>query len=393
MGELLNAHRVASALGARFVFHWPPAPLMDVNHAEAVFAPHFVAEHHLAALRRQEFGRLSTTITPSDLRGFAEGADRGARMAERYELVLRVRGLALPTLVEAFRDVPFHPDLERIRATVDGLPTIGLAVHVRRPDLAFPASRFGGVFSSKQVPMVLIERIIEMFSRDRGEGVLLIGNDERLLNYIAERTGAGTPDGLTGSEEASPPERSFRDFCLLARSKAVLGGTSAFSRVPQLIAGSHVLRPEEMLSRDETRALLWSAVLRNDPRYPLEATLASDHLFQRRDLQLSAREEVELLERTVQIDPEDPTRWLGLIVRRARLGDTLGAARDMAAMASLFRGKEDVALAQAAQGRTGSANPGHLTGVDWLDLIDLGVLDATWIEALRVVSDCTSSDA
>jgi hypothetical protein len=391
MGELLNAHRVASALGARFVFHWPSAPLFDVNPAEAVFAPHFVAAHHLPALVPEEYGRLSTTISPSDLRGFAEGAGRGARMAERYELALKVQGLTLPSVREAFRHIPFHPDLERIRAMVDGLPAIGLTVHVRRPDLALPASWFGGRFSSKQIPMVLIERIIDVLPRAAGEHLLLIGNDEPLICDIAERMGADTPESLMGQGANSPHERAFRDFCLLARSGAALGGTSAFARVPQLIAGSHALRPEEMLSRDETRALLWSAVMRNDPRYPFEATLASDHLFQRRDLQLSLMDEVELLERTVQIEPEDPTRWLGLIVRKARLGDAPGAARGMAAMASQFKGREEVALAQAAQGRTGSANPGHLTHVDWIDLIELGVLDPIWLEALRALSDGTSS--
>jgi hypothetical protein len=387
MGELLNAHRVASGLGAPFVFHWPVAPSFDVDKVEAVFAPRFVAAHHLPTLATNEFGHLTTTITPSDLSGLAVGAGRGARMAERYELTLKVRGLTLPSFREAFIEVLFHPDLERIRTMVDALPAIGLTVHVRRPDLALPASRFGGTYSSKQIPMVLIEKIIEVIPRGTSEHVLLIGNDQRVADDIAQRTGAATPEALAGLGSNSPQERAFRDFCLLSRSRAVLGGTSAFARVPQLIAGSRVIRPEEVLSREETRALLWLAVMRNDPQHPLEATLASDHLFQREDLNLSATDELELLERTVELDPDDPTRWLGLLVRKARLGETSGARRTMVAMAARFEGSEEVALARAAQGRTGMASPGHLTHADWCDLVKLGVLDATWSDALRSITE------
>jgi hypothetical protein len=160
MGELLNAVRVASALDARFVFHWPPEPLFDVDAVETVFAPDFIAEHHLPTLDIEEFGRLSTTIRPTDLQQLAEGPHRGVRMAERYEIRLSGRGLTLPSFRTAFERVRFHQRLEDIRAAVEELPPIGLAVHLRRWDLTRPDSRFGGVVSPKQLPLALVERMV-----------------------------------------------------------------------------------------------------------------------------------------------------------------------------------------------------------------------------------------
>jgi len=130
LGELLNAIRVARALESRFVFHWPPESLYDVDPAESVFAPGFLAAHHLPTLDIEEFGRLSTTIHPSDLRELATGSRRGARMAERYEVQFAGRGLSLPSFRDAFDEVEFHPRLERLRTAVAELPPIGLAVHL-----------------------------------------------------------------------------------------------------------------------------------------------------------------------------------------------------------------------------------------------------------------------
>ena len=390
VGELLNALRVASALDARLAIHWPAALSYDVGPADTVFDRHFVATHHLPTLAADEFGRLTTTIAPSDLRRLAEGPHRGARMVERYAVDVRVRGLDLPSHREAFEAVRFHPDLERIRAEVDAGPRVGLAVHVRRPDIAFPASRFGGRYSSKQTPMALIERIARILPRDPRARVLLIGNDGTLLAETAERIDADTPEGVVGLSEGSSEQQAFRDFCLLARAGAVLGGTSAFARVAQLIAGSHVVRVDDLLPVHETRELLWAAVMQGDPGRPLEGALASDHLFHRRDIALTLADEIALLERTVELDPEDPTRWFGLLVRRARHGDRTGAERTMAEIAARFGDDVGTTAALAAGGRTGIKYPGHLTDGDWRDLLALDVLDATWRDALLAAADGAS---
>lgn len=385
MGELLNAHRLATALGARFVFHWPPQPLFDVDAVEDVFDPRLVAEHHLPVLDIEQFGRLSTTIEPSDLRELATGGLRGARMAERYEIALPGGGLTLPTFGEAFDAIRFHERLERIRTAVADAPRIGLAVHVRRWDLSRPHSRFGGVVSLKQMPAVLIERVVAPFRAGGAGEVLLLGNDPAFVADLAERLGARTADELAPGVATTPQDRAFRDFCLLARSGSVLGGSSAFARVAQLVAGSRVIRAEEAIPLRETRDLLWSAVVDPDPDHPLEATLASDHLFQRPHIALTLEEELLLLERTVRIDPEDPTRWLGLLVRQARSGDRAGAARTMAGMADRFEGRESEALTTASRARTPLTHPGHLTDRDWCDLDATDAIAPRWREALRTV--------
>jgi hypothetical protein len=375
--------RIAGALGARFVFHWPPEPLFDVDAVETVFDPDFIAEHHLPTLDIEDFGRLSTTIRPPDLQELARGPHRGARMAERYEVRFSGRGLALPTFREAFDGIRFHPRLEDIRAAVDGLPPIGLAIHLRRWDLTLPESRFGGVFSPKQLPLVLVERMVADLRRDGAENILLIGNDPDLVSEVSRSMGARVPHDLVPLATGSLQEEAFRDLCLLARSERVLGGSSAFARVAQLVAGATVVRPEEMLSADETRALLWSAVMNDGRGSPLEATLASDHLFQRRDLILTAEDEVALLERTIELDPEDPTRWFGLLARGIRSGDTREVERITAALSERFRGHEQLTIDRAARGRTSGDHPAHLTDADWQDLVRHDGLEPTWTQALR----------
>jgi hypothetical protein len=383
MGELLNARRVATALGARFVFHWPPQPLYDVDAVEMVFAPEFIAEHHLPTLDIDTFGRLSGTLRPTDLREFATDPRRGARMAERYEVVLTGSGPTLPSFRAAFDGIAFHARLERIRAAVDGLPPLGLAVHLRRSDLSVPDSRFGGAFSPKQMPLVLIERIVADLRCQGAQNILLLGNDPDLVAEVSDRIGAHAPHDLVPVPSGSPQEEAFRDFCLLARASRVLGGASAFARVAQLVAGAQVIRPETALPSDETRRLLWAAVMDGGGGRPLEATLASDHLFQRSDIRLTVEEEIRLLERTIELDPEDPTRWLGLLARKARLGDASGAERAMRGLAERFEGRETTAAAQAMRGTTALERPAHLTRRDWQDLVGLGALGEHWAAAAR----------
>ncbi len=382
-GELLNAMRVARALGARFVFHWPPEPLLDVDAVETVFDPDFIAEHHLSRLDIEEFGRLSTTIRPSELQKLAEGPHRGVRMAERFEIRFAGRGLSLPSFRAAFDDVRFHHRLEDIRAAVEALPRIGLAVHLRRWDLTRPDSRFGGVVSRKQLPLVLVDRIVADLRRDGAENILLIGNDPDLVAEASGRIGARVAHDIVPLSTESLQEEAFRDFCLLARSERVLGGSSVFARVAQLVAGATVVRPEAVLSAHDSRELLWSAVMNDDQGRPLEATLASDHLFERPDLILSAADEVALLERTIGLDPEDPTRWFGLLARGVRSGDTLAVKRITAEMSERFKGREQLTAERAFRGITSREHPLHLTGADWQDLLRYEGLQPAWAQALR----------
>ncbi len=383
LGELLNAMRIASALEARFVFHWPPEPLFDVEAVENVFAPDFIAEHHLSTLDIEEFGRLSTTIRPTDLQKLAEGPLRGARLAERYEIRFAGRGLTVPSFRAAFDGVRFHPKLEDLRSAVDELPPIGLTVHLRRWDRTRPESRFGGVVSPKQLPLVLIERMVADLRRDGAQNILLIGSDTDLVADVSSRVGARVPHDVVPLLNGSLQEEAFRDLCLLARSERVLGGSSAFARVAQLIAGATVVRPQAMLSAHDTRALLWSAVMNDEQERPLEATLASDHLFQRPDLILSAADEVALLKRTIELDPEDPTRWFGLLARGVRSGDERTVGRVTAEMSERFRGRELLTVERAARGRTPREFPAHLTDADWQDLLRFERLAPAWAEALR----------
>jgi hypothetical protein len=382
-GELLNARRVATALGAQFVFHWPPEPLYDVDPVESVFGPDFIAEHHLPVLDASEFGRLSTTIRPADLRELATGSRRGARMAERYEIRFSGRGLSLPSYREAFETIAFHGRLERIREAVDDLPPIGLAVHLRRWDVAVPESRFGGAFSPKLLPLALIERIVADLRRQGAETVLLLGNDPDLLTDVSGSIGARTPHDLVPVPSGSLQEKAFRDFFLLARAERVLGGASAFARVAQLVAGAKVIRPETVLSSTEIRRLLWSAVMDEATDRPLEATLACDHLFQRADITLSMEDELALLERTVELDPEDSTRWLGLLVRRIRSGDRAGVERTRRRIDERFAGREVTAAARARGGMTSLDKASHLTAEDWDELVRRGALDERWTEGAR----------
>jgi hypothetical protein len=382
-GEILNAMRVARALGARFVFHWPPEPLFDVEAVETVFDPDFIAEHHLSTLDIAEFGRLSTTIRPSDLEAFAGGPWRGARMAERYEVRFSGRGLTLPGHRETFDGIRFHHKLEDLRSAVDELPPIGLAIHLRRWDLALPESRFGGTYSLKQIPLVLVERTMTHLRLGGTESVLLLGNDAAFVAEVSERIGARVPNDMIPFSATSMQEEAFRDFCLLARARRVLGGTSAFARVAQLVASAKVVRPEDLLSAHEARALLWSAAMDGDNDLPLEATLASDHLFQRPDLPLSVADQVALLVRTIELDPEDPTRWFGLLVRLVRLGDVRGAERVIGRLSERFAGREDDAVLRAARGRTNQDRPGHFTHEDWRALLTVESLGTVWTEALR----------
>lgn len=216
------------------------------------------------------------------------------------------------------------------------------------------------------VPLSLLQAQVSGLRRGGARRIAVLGNDAEAVGAVAAEMGIIAPNDVVALDRGQREDEAFRDFCLMSRSRSVVGGSSAFARVAQLIAGSsEVIQPDQMFSAADARALLWEAAMNAGSTDRVEATLASDHLFQRQDIVLTQAEEILLLERTVELDPDDPTRWLGLIARYSRSGDQVGADRALDRFSRQFADRVPVAVELARRSTTPEHRPGHLTAREW----------------------------
>jgi hypothetical protein len=324
--NLLNAARVAEALGAQLRFYWPMRPMDGIRPADAVFDASYLERHELTVV---DLGTLRNvrTWTPGDL-AYLRGTDRMIWYEakhrdpdfDKFDVAARGhRFKELPTYAEAFRSIRFSPGLERVRSAVDGVERLALAVHVRRGDVYRGDFRLGGQGVRKAIPLPIVGLILGRLLE--GERAVLISDDDA---RIRDRLGVDPSRVLISSEvldwNGDDLERTFRDFCLFTRCDRVIAGSSVFAVIPTLIGGGLLESPDETFDSSHVRTVVTEFVEREAGRPDLEVALACVFLEDRFRGRLTESERDRLLAIAVEADPENPGLVVAQAARLIRLG-------------------------------------------------------------------------
>ena len=317
--NLLNAMRVADALGAQVRFYWPMRPLDGIGPAEEVFAAGFLHEHRVEAVDLPSL-RNVRTWTDEDLahlRGSSEMVWYEAKHRDpafnKFDIATRgFRFKRIPTYQDAFASLRLHPALECVREAVEGLDRFPVGVHARRGDVYRGDFRLGGQGARKAIPLPIVELLLE---RAPGDGsTVLISNDAA---RIRDRLRVDAERVLIASEvldaAGSELEQMFLDFCLFTRCDEVFAGTSVFAIIPTHIGGGRAVPPDDVLNPATIRVAVTEFVEREAGHPDLEVALACTYLQDRFRAELSEQERDHLLGVAVKADPENP----GLLVAQA----------------------------------------------------------------------------
>lgn len=324
--NLLNAMRVADALGAQMRFYWPMRPLDGIRPAEEVFAADFLREHLVGAVDLPSL-RNVRTWTGEDLahlRGSSATVWYEAKHRDpafdKFDIATRgFRFRRLPTYQQAFAALRFDPALERVREAVETLGRFPVGVHARRGDVYRGDFRLGGQGARKAIPLPIVELLLE---RAPGGGPTVLISDDAAR--IRDRLRVDPSRVLIASEvidaAGSELEQMFLDFCLFTRCDEVFAGTSVFAIIPTHIGGGRVVPPDDVLDPATIRAAVTTFVEREAGRPDLEVALACVYLQDRFRGQLSEQERDRLLGIAVGADPENPGLLLAQVARHLRRG-------------------------------------------------------------------------
>lgn len=325
LGEMLNALRVSSSLGAQFAFTWPPAERHpEIRTAAETFDAEFVKNHLWGESAVEQHLELRTAVGPRDIWRVSR-AQSPIRMRERYELDWRV-GVPLEPSTSAFRRLQFHPSIEEVRDALHDRGRFEVAVHVRRGDSLAPDVRMGGRFALKSLPLPLLREAVHRTAADLpGTSIVIVGNESSIVKGLADECSSVVTVESLGLASDDQARALFVDFLALANSRRTLAGSSAFSRVAAIAGGSHQASIFDLIRVEQVRTLLQSFVTHGDKAEdPIEIGLAADYFFKilppgprERDL----RAEIELLDQVIAVDASDPTRWLAAISRCSLLGE------------------------------------------------------------------------
>lgn len=324
--NLLNAVRVAEALGAQMRFYWPLRPLDGIRPAEEVFDPSFLHDHavetvHLPSLRNV---RTWTGADLAHLQGSSEMVWYEAKHRDpafdKFDIATRgFRFTRLPSYRDAFELVRFHPSLERVRGRVAELGRLSVGVHARRGDLYEGDFRLGGHAIRKAIPLPVIDLLLQQRTGD--DPAVLISNDAA---RIRGRLRTDPRRVLIASEVIDEVdtelEAMFLDFCLFARCAEVFAGTSVFAILPTQVGGGRLLQPHEVIREDTLRSAVMRFVEQEAGHPDLEVALACSFLLDRFGTELSESENDRLLEIAVHADPENPGLVLAQAARHLRRG-------------------------------------------------------------------------
>jgi len=338
LGKLLSAMRLADALGAKFVFHWPFNSIDGINPADEVFHPDFLLSHHLTELPRRRYVRVGkeNSLFPSGIMALRLSRFSHFRGIEVKD-VESLRGFEFPLapLSDCFRRIRFHPRLEIVRKYVDGaLPRFALAIHIRRGDTFRGDNRIGGGFVTKQLPLPIIRRILEKTTSERP--VLLIGNEMGLNRSLQTKPWIHSLADFQYPGEIARDKTDFFDFLALTKCDAILGGTSNFAIHPGRIGGAAFLTPSDFLSHEEIKACLM-AYIQKPPTSDdfLEVALACEYAHRVLPEMLSAKERDFIITSAFRADPHNPTYSIRIAADLLRKKDLRGATELLASTAEL----------------------------------------------------------
>jgi|32_taG_2_1085360.scaffolds.fasta_scaffold01645_6 hypothetical protein len=318
---LLNAEVLARSLGGKMIFSWEEMPEImhkdhDVRSAEQTFSKSYLKRHFIDRL---ELAGLNVKNLPQTARSIAEQIEATGRAEISSDAVLvnqtSIQGQApqLRELIdfsrgfsEAFNSIEFSEPLEEVRQFAYGLdvPDGFVGVHLRAGDIVYGRYRSMGRYTSKVLPFALAADLIESI-RNKGEEVILFGQDINLCRFFKERFGAIVSSELIEGKDFSSPQLAMFDICLMTRASLLYSGNSGFSVAAATISRTPIVDPYTLYSKDRIEEVTLRALEKEKSELisSLQRAFSAWSAVQFSGSDTITDQQLELLRTAVEFDP------------------------------------------------------------------------------------------
>jgi hypothetical protein len=343
LAAMLDAMWLARQFDGRFAFHWPDTGVSQAHNAiEArtnVFAPRFLAEHHLEADRVASL-RLRTLVSvPPDVEAALEAAHgfdgfrvQGGMLGAEARRRLGPARLASEWRA-AFRSIGFSPALHRARRLAAAVPIARntTALHLRAGDIVYGSYRASGAFHGRVIAYPVAFDLLRRRA-EAGAPVLVFGQDRALCDHARRAWNALLAQDFADEHGFDAVAKALFEIALMARCREIIAGNSAFSLAAARIAGKRIRPPGSIVPAPEARALIVTALQDPDDGFapsPLQKAMAAWHAVRAGGFDLDDPTSLAMIDAAIRHDPPNPFYRAVAAIARYRSGATAEAERLM----------------------------------------------------------------
>ena len=309
-----TAKMLANRTGLRFGFLWNVRAVDDkqthfIDVASKMFDKAFIDQYWVGVRPgRRGFGQLDDApFSIDDLRTESRRSSRRGWTCQlgAYSQITPSDGQLDADRSKAFHEIVFASHMRQVvdRADAATLPKNVVALHLRAGDIVYGGFRNRPRFWPKVIPAPLAVNLIAKF-KERGDEVLLFGEDEERLKQLSALTGCGLVENFGAPPRWAFTERAFFEFALMSRCREICGGYSSFNRLASIRNLAPIVDPLRLYAPAEIKDVIVDELRRNEAAYrPREA--AFGYLFAAFASAAAPREQAALLQEGFRLDPEN----------------------------------------------------------------------------------------
>lgn len=276
---LLNTMRLSAALEVPFRFMWDTdlnwldskdKQFHALDGAETLFSPEFLDAY---CVQKSEVMELELADLPAkeglvELKQTFHSAPRPYGF-NSLDVDAEMAALGVeedPAEVAAlWKQIEFSADVKRAVDLANAAPLEDdtVCMHLRAGDIIQGAERYWGLHTGKVIPVSVAEHIVRHF-KEKGQQLLIFGQDKALCSYLAETYGVVLASDLMPAEPLSSAQAALFDMTLISRCSQVIAGASIFAILGAMIGGTKLVRPYAYFRPHDLQQITLSAPVLHD---------------------------------------------------------------------------------------------------------------------------------
>ncbi|MGP4788869.1 discoidin domain-containing protein [Psychrobacter sp. 1Y11] len=231
---IMNTIAVSRYCGFKFKFTWPllNEDFHDVKSVEETFSKDFIEDFYLDSVklnRGYKFIKYGDIFSTPD-------ANKIIKKPVNY--------------LEAYEKISFTPQIEDVlvKAQEVNLSNSSIAIHLRAGDIIYGYHRRSQACINKvlQYPF-----IIDILEKNKDKYVVLVGQDDKLMDYLKERYDNVILPKSFYLPEFSSIQKIFFDVEILSRCNKIFGGSSGPVLFASKIGNNEVVNLHETLNKEQ----------------------------------------------------------------------------------------------------------------------------------------------
>ena len=212
---------------------------------------------------------------------------------------------------EAFEAIEFSDSMMSAKRHAESIPLnkLSVAIHLRMGDITYGEYRFMNRFYQKVIPIYILDFLVKKFQRD-GYQVLIFGQDSNFCRSFCINNNCVFTGDLS-TDEYNASQSALFDIVLMSRCNLIVSGASGFSRLANWIGNSSTHYFTKYFSDIELKQAFLKAnsldgILQAEYTEPLLKSFSIAHYMDTFNYDLSQAEKIDLLNKCIVIDTENP---------------------------------------------------------------------------------------